>query len=40
MGSGHIHMEYVLYGFLLVGCGIAWWVARPRNIPAIAALQG
>jgi hypothetical protein len=28
---GHIHMDYVLYGFLLAGCGIAWWVARPRT---------
>jgi len=39
MGSGHIHMEYVLYGFLLVGCGIAWWVARPPQNSAYAALQ-
>ncbi len=40
MGSGHINMEYVLYGFLLVGCGIAWWVARPPQNPRYAALQG
>ena len=40
MGPGHIHMEYVLYGFLLVGGGIAWWVARPPQHPPLAALQG
>jgi len=40
MGSGHIHMEYVLYGFLLAGCGIAWWVGRPPQNRPYAALQG
>jgi len=40
MGSGHLHTEYVLYGFLLAGCGIAWWVARPPQHPGLMALQG
>jgi hypothetical protein len=40
MGSGHLHMEYVLYGFLLAGCGIAWWVARPPHDSPSPALQG
>jgi len=39
MGPSHIHVEYVLYGFLLVGCGVAWWVARPPQDPRYAALQ-
>ena len=39
MGTGHIHTEYVLYGFLLVGCGIAWWIARPPQSRPYAALQ-
>ncbi len=39
MGSGHIHMEYLLYGFLLAGCGIAWWIARPPQSPLFAAPQ-
>jgi hypothetical protein len=40
MSSGHIRVEYVLYGFLLVGCGIAWWVAHPPQSRPYAALQG